>query len=101
MNIPFYNPSLETKLIIIDATICNTINAIIGEKSKPPIGGRIFLNGASNVSAKIVNNENGCFVLSIFGIHDNKQYIINNMNTMSKNELTNFANNAFLLYLKV
>ena len=51
--------------------ISRLINANMGERSNPPIGGMSLLNGASIGSVKSFRNLKGCFHQSILGNQDN------------------------------
>lgn len=46
---------------------CNAKKARIGDKSSPPIGGRIFLKGAKIGSEKSCKNLKGCLYQSMLG----------------------------------
>lgn len=63
-------------------TICITIKATIGEKSKPPIGGISFLKGAKKNSLNALIDLKGSLFQLIFGNQDKsmvikRTYIIN------------------------
>ena len=57
-----YIPSRNNPRQIAFPTNCKNNSAIIGEKSRPPIGGIIFLNGVKNMSHTFAKKlKNGLF----------------------------------------
>lgn len=64
-----YPTTAATKFVVTTCKICNTIKAIIGEKSNPPIGGMSLLKMSKYKSVTSLIDFIGCCCQLILGIH--------------------------------